>query len=180
MGQTRTGKLTEERIINNLLSLGLIAYKPIPDRGVDIETHLPHNKEKIAKIQVKGRNPERDPNLRWFQIRVTPIELNQYRERNIDPDQSWIDKVNKVDFFILDAVKVNEMWVLPREKVFDLIRLNEHVYKDRPDNIFSYDLPIKQKKKEMNLDIRVNGINLTKTFEEYLKNFQLIHDYLLR
>jgi hypothetical protein len=174
MGQTATGVLTEQRVLDRLNSFGLVAYKPIPDQGVDIEAHLPDTPEKVAKIQVKGRNPKKDPNLRWFQIRVRRKELEKAKAENLDPNQTWIDKVNSVDFFILDAVKVDEMWVLPREKVFELIKLNETRYRTRPDNIFNYDLPLKQKQKEMNLDVEVDGVKLTEIFNPYLDNFDLI------
>jgi hypothetical protein len=66
------------------------------------------------------------------------------------------------------------MWVLPREKVFELIKLNETRYRTRPDNIFNYDLPLKQKQKEMNLDVEVDGVKLTEIFNPYLDNFDLI------
>jgi hypothetical protein len=94
--------------------------------------------------------------------------------------QTWIDKVNKVDFFVLDAVKHDEMWVLPKEKIFELIKLNEHRYSSRPDNVFNYEAPLKQKQKEMNLDIEIEGEKLTEKFAEYLDNFQLILDALAK
>jgi hypothetical protein len=43
---------------------------------------------------------------------------------------------------------------------------------------FNYDEPIKQKQKEMNLDIEVDGEKLTDRFREYLDNFQAIEDKL--
>ena len=70
------------------------------------------------------------------------------------------------------------MWVLPKEKIFELIKLNEHRYGSRPDNIFKYETPLKPKQKEMNLDIEVEGEKLTEKFAEYLDNFQLIMDTL--
>ena len=104
-------------------------------------------------------------------IRVRPKELQEAKTKGIDADQTWVDKVNKVDFFILDAVRHDEMWVLPREKVFELIKSNEHKYSTRPDNVFNYEEPLKQKQKEMNLDIEVEGEKLTQKFAEYLDNF---------
>jgi hypothetical protein len=171
-----TGKLKEYRVLAKLRSLGLVAYKPEPDRGIDIEVKSLEHPEKIIKIQVKGRNPKYDPNWRWFQIRVQPKELREAQAKGVEAEQTWIDKVNKVDFFILDAVKHNEMWVLPRQKVFELIKLNEHKYGSRPDNVFNYAAPLKHKQKEMNLDIEVAGEKLTKKFAENLNNFKLILD----
>jgi hypothetical protein len=175
-GQTGTGKLTEASVLNRLSSLGLDAYKPIPDKGIDIIAKLPDKPDKIIKIQVKGRNPKKDPNWRWFQIRVSPNELLKAKNKGIDAKQAWIDKVNKVDFFVLYAVKHDEMWVLPKEKVFELIKLNENRYGNRPDNVFAYDEPLKQKQKEMNLDIEVEGEKMTERFSEYKNNFQIILD----
>lgn len=85
-----------------------------------------------------------------------------------------MSKINKVDFFVLDAIRVNEMWVLPTDKVFELIKLNESKYHSRPDNIFQCNPPYKQKQKEMNLDIVVGGQMLTERFQNYLNNFDLI------
>jgi hypothetical protein len=174
--QMATGKLTEYRVLAKLRSIGLVAYKPAPDRGIDIEVKSLEHPDKIIRIQVKGRNPKYDPNWRWFQIRVQPKELLEAKENGMDADQTWIDKVNKADFFVLDAVKHDEMWVFPREKVLEAIKLNEHKYGSRPDNIFNYNEPFKQKQKEMNLDIEVGGEKLTEKFAEYLNNFKLILD----
>jgi len=172
--QVSTGKLTEHRVLTKLRSLGLVAYKPAPDRGVDIEVKSLEHPDKIIRIQVKGRNPKYDPNWRWFQIRVQPRELLKAKKSGIEANQAWMKKVNRADFFVLDAVKHDEMWVLPTEKVFDLIKLNKHKYGSRPDNVFNYEAPLKQKQKEMNLDIEVEGEKLTEKFAEYLDNFKLI------
>ena len=171
-------KITANRVLTKLRSLGLVAYKPVPDRKIDIEVKSLEHPGKIIRIQVKTRNPKYDPNWRWFQIRVQPKELSAAKNNGIDAGQTWIDKVNKVDFFVLDAVKHDEMWVLPKEKIFELIKLNEQRYGSRPDNVFNYEAPLKQKQKEMNLDIEVQGEKLTEKFAEYLDNFQLILDAL--
>ena len=89
MGQTQTGKLTEQRVQEKLRSLGLKVQKPIPDNGIDLIVHLPENPRKIAKIQIKGRNPQKDPNLRWFQIRVSPVDLKLGKDLGISAKQCW-------------------------------------------------------------------------------------------
>ena len=178
--QVTTGKISEFRVLTKLRSLGLVANKPVPDRGIDIEVRSLEHPGKRIRIQVKTRNPKYDPNWRWFQIRVQPKELSAAKKAGIDAHQTWIDKVNKVDFFVLDAVKHDEMWVLPKEKIFELIKLNEQRYGSRPDNVFNYEAPLKQKQKEMNLDIEVEGEKLTQKFAEYLDNFQLILDALAK
>lgn len=176
MPQTATGQLTENRVIKKLTDLSLTPLKPSPDRGIDIEVRSPNNPNKVVNIQVKGRNPNSDRNWRWFQVRVSSKKLLNGKKAGIDPNQLWKDQVNKVDFFILDVVKHDEMWVLPKNLVFELIRLNETVYGERPDNVFNYDEPLKQKQKEMNLDIEVDGQKLTERFKEYRDNFKLILD----
>jgi hypothetical protein len=176
--QISTGKLKEYRVLAKLRSMGLVAYKPGPERGIDIEVKSLEHPDKIIRIQVKGRNPKYDPNWRWFQIRVQRKELLEAKENGKEADQTWIDKVNRVDFFILDAVKHDEMWVFPRENVFELIKFNEHKYGSRPDNVFNYAEPLKQKQKEMNLDLEVAGEKLTQRFAKNLNNFKLILDAL--
>ena len=178
MAQTTTGKLTEYRVLKRLKDLGLAPVKPFPDRGVDIEVRSQNNPGRIVKIQVKGRNPKKVKTWRWFQIRVTPRKLLEAKGAGLDPEKTWKNEVEKVDFFVLDAVKHNEMWVFPKDKIYEIIKLNEVVYGNRPDNIFNYNEPIKQKQKEMNLDIEVDGERLTNRFREYLDNFQLIVDEL--
>jgi hypothetical protein len=51
--------------------------------------------------------------------------------KGIPAEQTWMDKIDKIDFFVLDAIKANELWVLSRSQVYDLIALNEHVYSTR-------------------------------------------------
>ena len=173
-----TGKRPGHRVLTRLRSMGLFAHKPGTDRGVTIEVKSLEHPGKIIKVQVKTRNPKYDPNWRWFQISVQPKELSEAKKKGLEADQTWIDKVNKADYFVLDAVKHDEMWVLPRERIFELIKFNQHKYGSRPDNVFNYEAPLKQKQKEMNLDIEVDGEKLTQKFAEYRDNFQLIVDSL--
>lgn len=170
------GKRPGHRVLTKLRSMGLVAHRPGSDRGIAIEVKSLEHPGKIIKVQVKTRNPKYDPNWRWFQISVQPKELSEAKKKGIEAEQTWIDKVNKADFFVLDAVKHDEMWVLPKEKIFELIKFNRHKYGSRPDNVFNYEAPLKQKQKEMNLDIEVEGEKLTQTFAEYRENFQLILD----
>ena len=104
MGQTRTGKITEQRVKKNFNRFGLVAEKPYPDRGIDLEVWSDRNPERKIRIQIKGRNPKSDPNLRWFQIRVTPKQLADAQHSGLPPDETWKKKVRLVDFFIFDAV----------------------------------------------------------------------------
>ena len=65
----------------------------IPDRGIDVVASFPEYPDIIINIQVKGRNPEKDPNWRWFQIRVSPTQMLHGRVMGIDPDQLLKNKV---------------------------------------------------------------------------------------
>ena len=78
----------------------------------------------------------------------------------------------------MDAIKVNEMFVLSQSQVFELIQLNEKVYRNRPDNIFNFIEPLKLKQKEMNLDIVVNGKSAREYFLVTIGNFKPILDML--
>jgi hypothetical protein len=173
-----TIRRTGHRVLTKLRSMGLVAYKPGPDRGIDIEVKSLEHPGKITRVQVKTRNPKYDPNWRWFQLSVQPKELLAAKKKGMDPSQTWIEKVRKADFFILDAVRHDEMWVFPREKIFELIKLNARKYSSRPANVFNYEEPLKQRQKEINLDIEVEGEKLTEKFAEYLDNFQLVLDSL--
>jgi hypothetical protein len=79
-----TTKITANRVQTKLRSLGLVAYKPVPDRKIDIEVKSLEHPGKIIRIQVKTRNPKYDPNWRWFQIRVQPKELSAAKNNGID------------------------------------------------------------------------------------------------
>ena len=176
--QNETGKLTETRIKQKLESLGLIVRKPVPDVGIDLEVFNPTNQSKCAKIQVKGRNPKLIKSYRWFQLRVPKIELERARKAVLPADSTWQKKVGLVDFFILDAVHFDELWVLSKRQIFELITLNEQQYGSRPDNVFVYAENMKSKQKEMNLETKVTGIPIIERFESCKNNFGPILEFL--
>ena len=180
MGQTKTGQITEQRVRKVFHRLGLKAEKPCPDRGVDLEVWNEKHPDRKINIQIKGRNPKTDPNLRWFQIRVTPRQIEKAQVIGAQADEAWKKKVKLVHFFILDAVKVDEMFVLSQEQVFKVISLNERIYKNRQDNIFNYKKPFKQKQKEMNMDIVVNGKTVREHFLKTIGNFDPIIELLAK
>jgi len=176
--QNNTGNLTESRVKQKLESLGLIVRKPIPDIGIDFEVFSPADQNKSARIQVKGRNPNLIKSYRWFQLRVQRCELDLARKANLSADDTWQKKVRMVDFFILDAVYHDEMWILSQEQTFQLILLNEHQYGKRPDNIFSYTEPLRGKQKEMNLEAKIPGIPISERYGSCKNNFAPILDFL--
>jgi hypothetical protein len=178
LSQSRTGQLTEERVRRKLEALGLIVHKPVPDRGVDFEAWLPSDPSRIVRIQVKGRNTKKITTHRWFQIRVSKAQHAAACAAGKTPETAWQQKLAKADFLLLDSVKMDEIWVFPYHRALELIRLNEQKYAKRPDNIFSYDEPLKNKQKEMNLDIVVESIPLTEHFKDCLENFEPIMTYL--
>lgn len=176
--QIETGNLTESRVKQKLESLGLIVRKPIPDVGIDFEVYNPTDQSKCARVQVKGRNPRLIKTYRWFQLRVQKLEMERARHDGIPADKTWQRKVLMVDFFILDAVYHDEMWILSQEQTFQIISLNEHQFGRRPDNIFIYEDPLKGKQKEMNLEAKVPGIPIIERFGYCKNNFGPILDFL--
>jgi len=128
LAQNKTGRITEARVRQKLESFGLKIRKPVPDTGVDFEVYNPLTPGKITKIQVKGRNPKKIRSYRWFQLRVTKNQLETAREKGIMAEETWKEKVRKADFFILDAVAPDEMWVLTQEQTLELIVLEEYQY----------------------------------------------------
>ena len=176
--QYKTGKLTEIRVNEKLESYGLKVRKLKPDRGIDFEVSNSSNPSKDAEIQVKGRNPKKIKSFRWFQLRVQKKELEKCKNAGLPAEESWKNKVRKVDFFILDAVVPNEMWVFTQEQLFQLIKLNESHYGSRPDNIFTYEEPLKTKQKEINLEASVNGKPIIERFASCKNNFKPILDFL--
>lgn len=171
MSQHTTGLKTEERVKAKLKRLGLEARKPVPDRGVDLEAWAPNDPTRVAKIQVKGRNPKKVKSFRWFQLRVSQAQIDRVTSRGLPVDFAWQNKLAKADFLVLDAVKTDETWVLPLARANDLIRQNEKVYGRRRGNIDG-------RQKEMNLDIVVEGEPLTERFSDCLGNFEPIRTFL--
>jgi hypothetical protein len=178
LSQNITGNLTESRVKLKLESLGLVVRKPIPDIGVDFEVFSSLNPTRIAKIQVKGRNPKLIKSYRWFQLRVQKRELEVARNKDIPASETWQRKIRMVDFFILDAVYFDEMWILSQKQTFELISLNEYQYGTRPDNIFVYEVPLRMKQKEMNLESHVPGIPIIDRFGLCKNNFNPLLDFL--
>ncbi|GEM_PF-2245578 len=63
MGQTKTGKITEQRVRNKLESLGLKCEKPVPDRGVDLAAlrHEYEQKPGSYKVLVEAKSGTLQP-----------------------------------------------------------------------------------------------------------------------
>ena len=178
LSQIETGNLTESRVKKKLESFGLVVRKPIPDVGIDLEVFNPTDKNKFARIQIKGRNPKQIKTYRWFQLRVQKREMEIAKNAGIPATETWKKKVRIVDFFIFDAVFYDEMWILSQEQTFQLISLNENQYGRRPDNIFHYEDPLRGRQKEMNFEAQVDGIPIIERFESCKNNFTPILSFL--
>jgi len=177
-GQTATGKLSEEMVSDHLKALGLETRKPIPDRGIDLEVWHPSRSSKRLSIQIKARNPQTITSYRWFQIRIPATAQEHAYQRGMKPEETWKEKVNLVDFFILVAVYYNEMWVFSNSQTIELIKLNEQQYGTRPDNIITLRPPFTGKQKEMNLEAEISGPSIMQRFKICKNNFQPILEAL--
>jgi len=170
--QITTGETTENAVERALSSVGLTVIKPIPDVGIDFNVSLPTSDSPVVKVQVKGRgSTQSNRKYRWFQIRTTPAQRKQAESSGIPLADIWKTKVDKCDFFILVSQHHNEFWVLPKSEVIKIGIANRTKYGNRADNCSG-------KQSELDLDIQVNGIPLTKTYEKYCNAFKLIMDEL--
>ena len=169
--QEFTGNETEHLVAIQIKKLGLIAYKPIPDRGIDLEVTSPGKSEVSLKIQVKGRGPtQTNHQFRWFQIRTTSKQRQEAVDSGLPANESWRIKVNKVDLFILVSLKYQEFWIFDKSEIEDLILACSHKYGNRKDN--------KERiQAEINLDIEKDGKLLTDQYAENLNNWSKISDY---
>lgn len=110
--------------------------------------------------------------------RVQKHELEVARKADLPASETWQRKIRMVDFFILDAVYFDELWILSQKQTFELISLNEYQYGTRPDNIFDYEDPLKMKQKEMNLEAHVPGIPIIDRLGSCKNNFTPLLDFL--
>jgi hypothetical protein len=178
-----TGKLGEKEVKQKLVELGLAVRRPGGgDIGIDFLAHFPGSPDLAAKLQVKGRRQKDTP--RWFQATVTAKMLKEAYEKGVNLEQTWRNRINFVDFWLLVSIPLNEIWVLPASITMELAELNWPYYKTREDNQFDqlhYDKygKIKKKQKELNLNkTDKNGQKFTDRFKYYLNNFDLIIEFL--
>lgn len=110
--QNKTGTITENWVKEEILKLGLIVYKPIPDRGVDFLVTSSINPDIKLKIQVKGRGKiQTNKRYRWFQIRTTKQQREETVDQGLPLNEAWRIKVSKVDVFILVSELYKEFWI---------------------------------------------------------------------
>ena len=170
--QNTTGQLTENEVQEKLMAIGLVAEKPIPDRGIDLSVYNPENPNKKIQLQVKGRGKNQtNKRYRWFQLRTTKKQRESVFQDGLDVSESWKKKIALCDFFIFVSLRFNEHWVLPRQIVSEIIAINKIKYGNRADNINGHQV-------EMDLDINFEGEPLTKKYRRYLNNYSLIKEKL--
>lgn len=166
--QSKTGQTTEEIVAENLAALGLVALKPVPDKGIDFIVYHPENESRSVGVQVKGRGATQKNNrYRWFQIRTTKKQRDNTVSEGKPIFDAWKKKVDICDFFILVSKKYNECWVFPKEIIHEIVNANRRVYGNRKDNKEGYQA-------EMDLDIESEGIKLADKYSDYRNNYELI------
>ena len=177
----KTGRLGEKEAIQFLVSNGFSAVKPSgKDVGIDLLVSPKDNSTLYAKAQVKGRRQVANP--RWFQLSITPAQIEAAWSSGQPLESLWKKKIRMVDFWIMVSIPLNEVWVIPSDKVMEIAEMNAKKYCSRLDN--QYDKPsytkhgkIAKKQKELNLDIEVDGIQIWKKFCNYKNSVNSLIGY---
>jgi hypothetical protein len=177
----KTGRLGEKEAIEFLATHGFSAEKPGgQDIGIDLLVSLQGNIDKVVKVQVKGRGQVANP--RWFQLSITPSQIKSAWTEGRQLDLLWKNKIKMVDFWMMVSIPLNEVWVIPSDKVIEIAKLNSVKYNSRLDNQF--DKPhytkhgkLAKKQKELNLDIEIDGVPIWQQFLNYQNNAKAIMEY---
>lgn len=157
--QNKTGNLTEPWVKEKITALGLIASKPIPDRGIDFIVTSVNTPNKALRIQVKGRGKiQKNKRYRWFQIRTTKKQRDKTLKKGLPLIESWREKAELADIFIFVSEMFCEFWLFQRKDLEDLILTNRIKHGDRNDNKNGHQA-------EIDLDVEVNGIPLSKNIK---------------
>jgi len=123
--QQKTGQSTENKIKELLEARGLVAKKPSPDNGIDLEVSCKEKPERIIRVQIKGRGSNQtNKRYRWFQIRTTPKQREDAIKSGLDISEAWRKKIELCDYFIFVAEEYNEQWVFPQEIVLQIIQIS--------------------------------------------------------
>ena len=170
--QNLTGIETEELVALEISKMGLIAHKPMPDRGIDLIVTSAEKPGKSIKIQIKGRGPiQTNQRFRWFQIRTTSKQREETVYEGLPVNESWRKKVAKADLFILVSQKYNEFWVFEPQDMESLIKICSLKYGNRKDNQEGL-------QSEVDLDVEFNGKTLKDIYRSHLGNWQLLEKLL--
>jgi hypothetical protein len=157
---------------DEILKLGLIVYKPVPDRGVDFVVTSSKKPDTKLKVQVKGRGEiQKNNHYRWFQVRTTQKQREEALKDGLPVSEAWKKKIAKVDIFIFVSQKFHEFWIFESTDIENLIQVNRLKHGNRKDNLEGY-------QSEIDLDLEYNGIPLTEIYHKNLNNWDLIINHL--
>ena len=178
----KTGIFTEEETDHFFSRFGYDCVRPNgSDIGIDrIVTSKKHPGIE-AKVQVKGRLPEKTP--RWFQFKVNSAPIRIAIKEGKDLNDLWKERIYIVDFWVLISIPEKEIWVFPSNIIHEIAIINSKKYKGRKDNNFSKvytdrNGKIEKKQKELNLDIEdENGIKLYERYSIYKSNISCIENF---
>ena len=160
--QNKTGNITEDWVKQKLAELGLKAYQPVPDRGIDLIVSSPKDPNKSLKIQVKGRGKmQKNRKYRWFQIRTTEKQREETLSEGLPLNEAWRKKAALVGVFIFVSGMHREFWIFEVGDIENLILICRSKYGNRKDNKNGLQAGI-------DLDIEHSGIPLTELFKKNL------------
>jgi hypothetical protein len=177
----KTGKLGEAEAEKFFIENGFECFKPIPDIGVDRVLNLKNVSDKQIKVQIKGRGQSKNP--RWFQLKVSEVQLKKAYEINQDLNELWKQQIYMVDFWVLVSIPKNEIWVFPSKIIHEIADINFKKYFTREDNNYNQlnyykNGKVKKKQKEINLDLKdENGVELFEKYKNYKNNISLIKEF---
>ena len=177
-----TGIITEKQTDQFFNEFGFNCVKPDGlDTGIDRIVTSDKYPGIEAKIQVKGRLPEKTP--RWFQFKVNSAKIRDAIKEGKDLNDLWKERIFMVDFWVLISIPKNEIWIFPSKIIYEIANLNSRKYKGRKDNNYTEvyvdkNGKIEKKQKELNLDIEdENGIKLYERYSKYKFNISCVEDF---
>jgi len=177
----KTGHLGEAEAKQFFQTNGFSAVKPAgQDIGIDLIISSNINPNMTAKAQVKGRRQVKNP--RWFQLSITPYQINEAWSRGVQLDELWKKKIRMADFWIMVSIPLDEIWVIPSEKVIEIAVLNSEKYGSRLDNQFKEPHHTKhgkiaKKQKELNLDLLIDGVPIWQGINCFRNNIDPVVEY---
>lgn len=131
--------------------------------------------DRCVKVKIKERGKtQTNRKYRFFQLQTTQKQRDDAKADGLPVSEAWRKKVNSCDFFILVSERYDEYWVFPKDIVCEIVETNiqkRGKLKNNSDGLQA----------EINLDIvDADGLKLTERYAEYLDNFQIIKNALLR
>lgn len=169
--QNKTGIITEGWVKDEILKLGLIVNKPIPDRGVDFVVTSSNRPDKKLKVQVKGRGEtQKNKRYRWFQVRTTKNQRAEALEDGLSKSEAWKKKIAKADIYIFVSQRFREFWIFELNDIENIIQINRIKHGNRKDNQDGSQV-------ELDLDLEYKGVPITVIYHKNLNNWNLVLNY---